>query len=278
MTSHKSIPLAGVIGDPVAHSRSPALFQHWFDLHETPGFYVPLHVTPDNLEQSLRALPRMGFVGANVTIPHKEQILHIADEVTEAARSIGAANTLTFGSDGTIHADNTDGYGFISNLTQSAPHWSAKSGAALVLGAGGAARAIVHALLQAGAPSVVIANRTEQRAKDLAADFGPRAKTIAWQAIPDLIPTAGTLVNTTSLGMVGQPPLTIDLSGLTTETLVTDIVYSPLKTDLLVQAESMGATTVDGLGMLLHQAVPGFERWFGTKPTVTEATRKAVLA
>lgn len=278
MTTHKSIPLSGVIGDPVAHSRSPALFRHWFDLHETPGFYVPLHVTSDNLEQTLRALPHMGFVGANVTIPHKEQILDIADEVTEAARSIGAANTLTFGPDGTIHADNTDGYGFISNLTQSAPDWSAKFGPALVLGAGGAARAVVHALLQAGAPSVVIANRTEQRAQKLAADFGPRATNIAWNAIPDLIPTAGVIVNTTSLGMIGQPPLIIDLTGLRPETLVADIVYTPLKTDLLVQAEGKGATTVDGLGMLLHQAVPGFTRWFGTKPTVTEATRKAVLA
>ena len=278
MTSPTKIPLAGVIGDPVAHSKSPVLFRHWLDQHAIAGHYVPLHVAAENLEATLRAMPRMGFVGANVTIPHKERVLSIADEVSDHAQRIGAANTLTFRPDGTIHADNTDGYGFIANLQQGAPDWDPASGPALVLGAGGAARAIIVALLDAGVPQIILANRTRARAEDLADLFGSQIVTTDWADADAAIPKTTTVVNTTALGMTGKPPLEIDLSGLTAHHLVTDIVYSPLTTDLLARAAEAGSTTVDGLGMLLHQAVPGCERWFGLRPDVTEDTRKAVLA
>lgn len=278
MTAHPSIPLAGVIGDPVAHSKSPALFRHWLDHYDQPGHYVHLHVTAEALESVLRAMPQMGFVGANVTIPHKERVLEIADEVSDHARRIGAANTLTFRNDGTIHADNTDGYGFIANLRQNAPAWSPDAGPALVLGAGGAARAIIVALLDEGVPEIILTNRTQSRADDLARLFGPKVRTVDWTTAASEIPEAKTLVNTTALGMTGKPPLELDLSALTPQHLVTDIVYSPLTTDLLDRAAQAGSTTVDGLGMLLHQAVPGCERWFGFRPEVTDDTRKAVLA
>lgn len=278
MTTSKTIPLAGVIGDPVAHSRSPALFRHWLERHALSGHYVPLHVKPADLEQVVRTIPAMGFVGTNVTIPHKERALEIADDVSEAAKAIGAANTLTFGQDGKIHADNTDGYGFLANLRQNAPDWKPSAGPALVLGAGGAARAIIHALLSAGVPEIFLTNRTAARAEDLTTVFGDRVKPVEWDVAAKTVSQAATVVNTTALGMSGQPPLTLDLSGLSPTQLVTDIVYTPLRTDLLITADRAGCTAVDGLGMLLHQAVPGFERWFGHRPEVTEDTRKAVLA
>jgi len=278
LTALPVIPLAGVIGHPVAHSRSPALFRHWLDATDRTGHYVPLHVAPDELETVLRAMPAMGFVGANVTIPHKEHALRIADEVSDAARRIGAANTLTFRADGTIHADNTDGYGFIANLRQTAPALAPERGPALILGAGGAARAIIVALLDAGVPRIVLTNRTRARAEDLATAFGPSITVIDWNEAAAALPDAVTVVNTTALGMAGKDPLTLDLSALHPAQLVTDIVYTPLQTDLLRAAEQAGCTSVDGLGMLLHQAVPGCERWFGFRPEVTEATRKAVLS
>lgn len=270
------IPLAGVIGCPVGHSRSPILHGTWLREYGITGYYVPLHVAAENLATTLRAMPRMGFVGANVTIPHKESVLGLADNVSETALRIGAANTLSFGQDGRLHADNTDGYGFIANLRQHAPQWDAARGPALVLGAGGAARAIIVALQDAGVPEIYLCNRTAARADALAAEFGVTA--LAWEDRMWVLPRVACVVNTTSLGMSGQPALDIDLSALPEMALVTDIVYSPLETPLLAQARARGCCAVDGLGMLLHQAVPGCERWFGIRPDVTDNLRAAVLA
>ena len=271
------IPLAGVIGSPISHSRSPQMHGHWLRTYGIKGFYVPLHVDAANLRDVLGALPKMGFVGANVTIPHKEAVLEIADHVTDRATLIGAANTLIFLEDGTIHADNTDGYGFMENLRSGAPNWKPESGAAAVIGAGGAARAVIVALLDAGVPEILLSNRTRIRAERLRSDFGARVSVIDWVQIGNMIENAALLVNTSSLGMVGKPEMRIPLDGLNPSTVVTDLVYTPLRTKLLEVAEAKGCVTVDGLGMLLHQGVPGFERWFGTRPTVDEATRAAVL-
>jgi len=213
----------------------------------------------------------------NVTIPHKEYVLSLASTISDRAALIGAANTLTFLPEGRIQADNTDGVGFLSNIRQSLPGWTAASGPALVLGSGGAAKAVVAALIGDGAPRVLVANRTRARADALKEQFGARVEPHDWTKIPDLVADAGLIVNTTSLGMEGHPPLTIDLSRLRPPTVVTDIVYAPLKTDLLLQAEAAGCEVIDGLGMLLHQAVPGFERWFGYTPMVDDDLRNAVL-
>lgn len=271
------IPLAGVIGSPIAHSKSPVLHGHWLKTYGIRGFYIPMDVSAEHLAEVLHALPKAGFVGVNVTIPHKEAALEIADLVTDRATLIGAANTLIFRKDGKIHADNTDGYGFIENLRQNAPEWNPAAGPAAVLGAGGAARAVVASLLDVGVPEILISNRTRIRADVLQHDFGKRLRVVDWVQAGNMLEDATTVVNTTSLGMVGKPELRIPLDGLQRGALVTDLVYAPLQTRLLRVAQEMGCVTVDGLGMLLHQAVPGFERWFGQRPTVDAATRAAVL-
>jgi shikimate dehydrogenase len=275
--SHAKIPLAGVIGSPVAHSKSPQLHRHWLKSLGISGYYVPMHVEATDLEEVLHSLPKAGFVGVNITVPHKELALEIADLVTDRATLIGAANTLIFRKDGKIHADNTDGYGFIQNLRQNAPDWHPEAGPAAILGAGGAARAVVASLLDVGVPEILISNRTRVRAEALQQEFGRRLTVIDWVQAGNMMDDASTVVNTTSLGMIGSPPLRVPLDGLRKGTVVTDLVYAPLKTPLLIEAEKMGCTTVDGLGMLLHQAVPAFERWFGTRPTVDRATRAAAL-
>lgn len=271
------IPLAGVIGSPIAHSKSPALHTHWLKSLGIAGHYVPLDVAQDDLENVVRTLPKMGFVGANVTVPYKEQVMSMADLVTDRAALIGSANTLIFRKDGKIHADNTDGYGFIQNLRQKAPDWNPKAGPAAVLGAGGAARAVIAALLDAGVPEILLSNRTKPRAEQLRADFGQRLTVVDWVQAGNMLEEATTVVNTTSLGMVGKPALRVPLDGLQKGALVTDLVYAPLVTDFLNSANQAGCITVDGLGMLLHQAVPAFERWFGVRPEVTNETRTAVL-
>lgn len=277
MTQEK-IPLVAVLGSPVAHSKSPLLHGFWLKQFGIQGHYVPIDVMAADLEQVLQTLPKMGFVGANVTLPHKEKILSIADQISDRAALIGAANTLVFQPDGKIYADNTDGYGFIENIRQHAPDWQAKDGPALVLGAGGAARAIVSALLEAGTPEVRISNRTRARADQIKSDFGGRVGVVDWVKAGAEIEYAHTLINTTSLGMTGKSALTVSLDKLNPETLVTDIVYSPLETELLKAARSKGCRVVDGLGMLIHQAVPGFQRWFGQKPVVDQAIRDILLA
>ncbi|MDB2407431.1 shikimate dehydrogenase [Jannaschia sp.] len=268
--------LAGVIGDPIAHSRSPRLHGHWLRRYGIDGHYVPLHVRPDDLEATLALLPRLGFSGINVTIPHKEAVFALAHETTDRARAIGAANTLTF-KDGRIHADNTDGYGFTANLRQEAATRDTQA-PALVLGAGGAARGVIAALLDEGASRITLTNRSADRAEALAALFGPRVTPLPWAEASTALPGHGLLVNTTSLGMSGKPALDLDLSGLDREATVTDIVYTPLDTPLLAAARARGNPTVDGLGMLLHQAVPGFRAWFGIDPQVDAELRAAVLA
>jgi shikimate dehydrogenase len=270
------IPLAGVIGCPISHSRSPRLHGAWLRQYGIAGHYVPLHVEACDLADVLRMMPRMGFVGANVTIPHKEAVLALADQVTERAARIGAVNTLTF-VDGHIHADNTDGYGFLANLQQGAPDWDATRGPALVLGAGGAARAVIDALLDAGVPQIHLVNRSRERAEALVQVFGPRVVVLDWEARASVLGDLRVLVNTTSLGMAGQAGLDMPLDGLPQGALVTDIVYTPLMTDVLLRAQAQGNPVVDGLGMLLHQAVPGFERWFGQRPEVTDDLRRVVL-
>lgn len=277
MTENR-IPLAGVIGHPIAHSRSPKLHAHWLRTYGLPGHYIPMDVASADLETVLRILPKAGFVGANVTVPHKEAALRLADHVSDRASVIGAANTLVFRDDGSIHADNTDGYGFMENLRSGAPDWNPKDGPAVVLGAGGAARAVLCALADAGVPEILLTNRTRTRADHLKEEFGQRITVVDWVQAGNVIENAELVVNTTSLGMQGQPELRVPMDGLQPGTVVTDLVYAPLKTRLLQTAEEAGCTTVDGLGMLLYQAVPGFERWFGTRPEVDAATRAAALA
>ncbi len=271
------IPLAAVIGHPIAHSKSPQVHGHWLKTYGLAGHYIPLDVEPRHLKKVIKTLPKMGFVGANVTIPHKEQMMDLVHQITDRATLIGAVNTLIFRDDGKIIGDNTDGYGFIENLHQGAPDWQPDAGPAVVLGAGGAARAVVASLLDAGVPEILISNRTRVRAEQLREDFGTRLTVVDWVQAGNALEDGATVVNTTSLGMAGKPELRVPLDGLNSQAVVTDIVYNPLKTDLLRAAEQIGCTTVDGLGMLLHQAVPGFERWFGVRPEVDEATRQAAL-
>lgn len=272
-----SIPLAGVIGAPIAHSRSPRLHGHWLRTHGLPGHYVPLEIAAENFEAALRILPKLGFVGVNVTIPYKEKVIEIADLVSDRATLIGAANTIIFRADGRIHADNTDGYGFIENLKQGAPEWDPKAGPAVVLGAGGAARAVIASLLELGAPEIRLTNRTRVRADALRTEFGSRITVVEWVQAGNVLDDAALVVNSTSLGMVGKPEMRVPLDGLRKGTVVTDLVYTPLETRLLKTAREHGCTCVDGLGMLIHQAVPGFERWFGQRPVIDEATRAAIL-
>ena len=275
--STERIPLAGVIGSPIGHSKSPQLHQHWLRTHGLRGYYIPMDVNTDELATVLRTLPKMGFVGVNITVPHKEKAMEIADLVTDRATLIGAANTLIFRKDGKIHADNTDGYGFIENLRQGAPDWNPKAGPAAVLGAGGAARAVVAALADIGVQEILISNRTRVRAEKLADDFGKRLRVVEWVKAGNMLEEAALVVNTTSLGMLGKPELRVPLDGIQKSAVVTDLVYNPLETRLLREAREAGCRTVDGLGMLLHQAVPAFERWFGVRPEVDAAARAAAL-
>lgn len=278
MTELPRIPLAGVIGHPVAHSRSPALHGYWLKRYGIKGHYIPMDVAQADLKEALQFLPKVGFVGLNVTIPHKETVLALADIVTDRAALIGAANTLIFRKDGKIHADNTDGAGFMANLRQHAPNWVPQSGPAALFGAGGAARAVLAALFEAGVPEIRIANRTRPRAEALRADFGAKVVVYDWVQAANMLDGAALVVNTTALGMTGKPDFRVPLDALDRSAVVTDLVYTPLKTQFLIEAEDRGCHAVDGLGMLLHQAAPGFERWFDHRPEVDDATRKAVLS
>jgi shikimate dehydrogenase len=278
MTELPKIPLAGVIGHPIAHSRSPALHGFWLKRYGLKGHYIPMDVAPADLQEAIALLPKLGFVGLNVTIPHKEAVLKLADVITDRAALIGAANTLIFRKDGRIHADNTDGSGFIANLRQKAPHWEPAAGPAAVFGAGGAARAVIAALIEVGVPEIRLANRTRPRADALRADFGAKVTVYEWVQAANMLEGATTVINTTSLGMAGKAEFRVPLDALEPGAVVNDLVYNPLKTSFLAEAEARGATIVDGLGMLLHQAAPGFERWFGTRPEVDEETRHAVLS
>lgn len=276
--SVKKIPLAGVIGSPIAHSKSPVLHKYWLKNYGILGDYIPMDVTRDDLADVIGMLPKMGFVGVNITIPHKEAVLGFADLVTDRAALMGAANTLIFCEDGKIHADNTDGYGFIENLRHGAPDWQAETGPVAIIGAGGASRAVITALLDAGATEIRLTNRTRNRADNLQCEFGSKLHVYDWVKAGNMLEGAATVVNTTSLGMVGKPEFRIPLDALSSKSVVTDLVYAPIDTQFLVKAREKGCKTVDGLGMLLHQAVPAFERWFGQRPEVNEDLRNAVLS
>ncbi len=269
--------LAGVMGWPVEHSLSPRLHGYWLEHHRIDGAYVPLAVGPEDLRMVLSALPALGFRGVNLTLPHKEQALDHCDQADDLARRIGAVNTIVV-HEGKLVGSNSDAVGFLENLKEGAADWRADAAPAVVLGAGGASRAVVAALVDAGAPEVRVVNRTRERAEALAEALGGAISVHGWDQRHAALADAGLLVNTTTLGMAGRPPLDLDLGGLPPDTLVTDIVYTPLMTPLLEAARVRGNPLVDGLGMLLHQARPGFEAWFGVRPSVTAALRAFVLS
>ena len=269
----RDAPRACVLGHPVAHSRSPMIHTHWLRTLELPGSYISRDVTPDEMPRTLAQLADAGFIGGNVTVPHKQIAFRLVGRLDAAAAAIGAVNTLWY-EGATLVGGNSDAAGFIANLDDIVPGWAAQT--AILLGAGGAARAALHALHQRGA-AVQIVNRTQSRAAELAAGV-QGATAHGWDALPDLLRSADLLVNTTILGMAGKPPMSIDLARLKSTAIVYDIVYVPLETALLRAARARGLRTVDGLGMLLHQAVPGFARWFGATPRVTPELRSLVKA
>ena len=274
--------LAGVIGWPISHSLSPRLFGFWLKEYGIDGAMLPLAVKPEELEKTLRNLGKQGFAGANLTLPHKETALRLVDEVSEDARLIGAVNAITVREDQSLFGFNTDHFGFIENVREYAPHFQASQNPCVVLGAGGGARAVVHALCIAGARDIRIVNRTLSRAQRLIDDFAKthsRTKLSAhdWQRASHIFEDAGFLVNTTQLSMTGQPVLEIDLKPLPKAAIVSDIVYRPLETDLLSKARVRGHFVIEGLGMLLHQGRPGFEAWFGRPAKVTGALRAHIL-
>lgn len=270
--------LAGVMGWPVSHSRSPRLHGFWLERFGIDGAYLPLPVGPENLEAVIRALPKMGFRGVNLTVPHKEAVIPLLDEVEPLARRIGAVNTIIVAEDGRLIGRNTDAFGFLENLRRGCPAWSSTTGPAVVIGAGGAARAVVAALADAGLGEIRLINRSRGRAEQLAADLGGPISVVDWAGRAEALAGAALLVNTTTLGMTGQSNLDLDFAALPPTALVNDIVYAPLETDLLTRARQRGNPVVDGLGMLLWQAAPGFEAWFGVRPEVTEELRAFVLA
>lgn len=270
--------LAGVMGWPVSHSRSPRLHGFWLRRYGVDGAYLPLAVEPRHLEQALRALPALGFRGVNVTVPHKEAVLAIVDEADDLARRIGAVNTVVVAEDGRLIGRNTDAFGFLENLRQQAPDFDPVAAPVLILGAGGAARAVAAGLLDAGTPEVMICNRSIGRAEILVRALDPtRVSALPWTERGRAVATAGLIVNSTSLGMTGNPDLDLDLTMARADAVVADIVYTPLRTKTLRQAAARGLTAVDGLGMLIHQARPGFAAWFGIDPDPEPELRAMLL-
>lgn len=266
--------LAGVMGWPVAHSRSPRMFGYWLDKYGIDGAYVPLAVEPRHFGQALRMAAAMGFRGINITVPHKTAALDVVDEADQAARRIGAVNAVTVRDDGSLWGANTDGYGFMAQLRASAPGWQAAHGPAVVIGAGGASRAICAALCDAGVPEVRIVNRTTARAEAVAVALGDPVKVMPWIARTSALADVSLVVNATTQGMGKEPALDLDISGLGKDTVVYDIVYAPLETPLLKAARAAELVAVDGLGMLIHQACPSFKAWFGVEPEVSEDLRR----
>lgn len=265
--------LIGVMGWPVMHSRSPLMHNYWFSQTGLPGKYVFLPLEPHRLPAALRSLHALNFAGANLTIPHKLQAMEIVDEVDPVARKIGAISCVVVRDDGSLWGTNNDWLGFLGNLKQSVPEWRGEAGPATVIGAGGGSRAICHALLSEGTPAVRLVNRTRAKAERLAADIGGPIEVIGWDARHDALDGAATVVNTTSLGMVGQPPLDLRLDALGAEAVVADIVYTPLETRFVKAAQARGNRAVGGLGMLIHQGPPAWKLWFGLEPKVTDELR-----
>ena len=274
---YKDGPKVHVIGWPIKHSRSPLIHGYWLDHYNLAGTYTKMAVAPEDFESFIGSMAKSGIAGANITVPFKELAFRLADHADMAATAIEAANTLWL-RDGELHASNTDGYGFLANLDAGAPGWDASDLAVAVLGAGGAARGIIQALMSRGINSIRLTNRTRQRAEVLAEYFGGALSVTDWNKRNEVLADCGLVINTTSLGMEGCPPLEMDLSRLPGNAVVTDLVYAPLKTELLKAAEERGHLIVDGLGMLLHQAVPGFEKWFGVRPEVTPELRALIVS
>lgn len=278
MTIGGAARVAGVMGWPVAHSRSPLLHNFWLDRYGIDGAYVPFAVRSGEVARALRALPDLGVAGVNVTVPHKEAAFAAVDARDAAARRIGAVNTVFVDDGGALRGSNTDAFGFLEALRTRSPGWTAAAGPAVVLGAGGAARAVLAALAEAGAPEVRLVNRTRARAESLAGAFGAPVAVVGWGERESALAGAALLVNTTMLGMAGAPPLDLRLDDLPASALVNDIVYVPLETALLAAARARGCVAVDGLEMLLHQARPGFAGWFGREPEVDDALRQRLRA
>jgi shikimate dehydrogenase len=278
MAETQKFRLAGVMGWPVAHSRSPMLHSYWIDRLGLAGAYVPLPVRPERLSDAIKGLSALGFAGCNLTIPHKEAAMRLVDRVDPLAKRIGAINTIVVERDGSLSGSNTDVYGFIESVREAKPDWRADAGPAAIMGAGGSARAVVASLAERGAKEVRVSNRTFGRAQQLAIDFGAPVRAIPWKQRHDAIDGASLLVNATNQGMVGEPPLDLSLDRLPKSTLVCDIVYVPLETPLLKAARQRGNSAVNGLGMLLHQARPAFKAWFGVLPEVTPDLRRRLEA
>lgn len=269
--------VAGVMGWPVGHSLSPRLHGYWLRRYGIDGAYVPFAVDPAGAAEAIRALPKLGMRGVNVTIPHKETAYACSDRLTVRAQRIGAVNTLIVEADGSLLGDCTDGYGFLENLTTNAPHWQPKLSPAVVIGAGGSSRAVVASLVDAGVPEIRLVNRGRERALQLARDCGGPITVLDWEDRAAALQDVGLLVNSTSQGMVGEPPLDLSLDRLPSSAVVSDLIYVPLETSLLANARHRGCATVGGLGMLLHQARPGFAAWFGVEPEVDAALEAHVL-
>lgn len=281
MTSSEKSIHAGVMGWPVAHSRSPLLHGFWLKQYRIDGDYVALAVTPEDFPQTFAELPGRGFAGVNITVPHKQAafdaIIAAGGVVSETARRLGAVNTVIFHEDSSVEGDNTDAFGFMENLKEKAPQWN-PDGTVTVLGAGGAVRAVCAGLLEAGVTEIRLVNRSEEKAHELARMFGPSVIPVSWDERETSLADISLLVNGTSLGMSGSPPLELSLDPLPKTAVVYDIVYAPLETPLLRTAKICGNPTVDGLGMLIHQARPAFEAWFGMLPEVTPELREILEA
>ena len=269
--------LAAVLGNPISHSKSPRMHNYWLKQNKLNGYYIPIKVGLENFEETIWTLVSMGFSGVNVTIPHKLSALKIADESSSTAQYIGAANTLTFTKENKIYADNTDAYGFINNIKCKYPDWDPKKGMSVVLGAGGASRAVIAALLSEGSKEIIVLNRTIEKAEALKEDYDNKITVESWKNINEVVASCSNIINTTSLGMNNESLIAIKPNAIPETALVSDLVYTPLETNFLKMAKNRGSRTVDGLGMLIHQGVPGFEAWFGQKPLVTEELRKILI-
>ena len=269
--------LAGVIGHPISHSKSPKLHNYWLTKYKINGFYVPFSVTTEKLKNSIKGLIDLGFKGVNVTIPHKTNVLTYADSVTDRASLIGAANTLYFSKSGKIHADNTDGYGFIQNIIDEIPNFDFYDKTAIIYGAGGSSKAIASALISNGIKEVGITNRTRSKSQIISENLGAKVSVVDWRNAPEMVGEVDIIINATSMGMVGQPDFSQPISRAKKTALVVDIVYNPLVTDLLKEAKKLNLKTVGGIGMLINQAVPGFEHWFQRTPVIDEDIRKFII-
>src|SRR5262245_37440536 len=273
MTYADRFLLAGVMGWPVMHSRSPLLHNYWFQQHQLAGAYVPLAIPPTGLKQALRALYLLGFAGCNLTIPHKQEAMNCVDEVDAVSKSIGAISCVVVRPDGSLAGTNNDCYGFIQSIKEEQPHWRADAGPSVVIGAGGGARAVCYGLAEEGAKEIRLLNRTFERAKKITEDFGGPIKALPWEQRDEVLEGAAIVINTTSQGMLGQSALEIKLDKLPDRALAVDIIYIPLETPFIRTARQRGNPTMNGLGMLLHQARPAWRAWFGIEPAVTAELR-----